>query len=203
MPSGNLSRNEAASSLRYRFDRSDTLQRSAETQVLYRSAQSQTDFKLDIYAAGSPRMTPDERREHEERMRAMDDAALRCLVVLQGSDYRPEVVSIARDELARRRIPVLSPEDYWKQYPQEWVAAVGFCYRCWTQTTDESPGHTATVNFIGTRLLGSDEQCPACGSVVQTKWFCVIVPIVPLGRYRVIHAARGEYIGRRLEGSRR
>jgi len=33
VPSGNLSRNEAASSLRYRFDRSDTLQRSAETQA--------------------------------------------------------------------------------------------------------------------------------------------------------------------------
>ena len=52
MPSGNLSRNEAASSLRYRFDRSDTLQRSAETQVLYRSAQSQTDFKFGSVEEG-------------------------------------------------------------------------------------------------------------------------------------------------------
>jgi hypothetical protein len=148
-------------------------------------------------------MTPEEWREHEERMRALDDGALRCLVVLEETAYRPEVVGIARDELARRRIPVLSQEEYWKQYPEEWIAAVGFCYRCWAQTTDESSGLTVTVHFIGTRLLGNDERCAICSSVVQTKWFCVVVPIVRLGRYRVIHAVRGQYLARRLAETRR
>jgi len=148
-------------------------------------------------------MTPDQRREHEERMRTMEDASLRCLLVLQQSDYLPEVASIARDELARRRIPMLSREEYWQQYPEEWLAAVGFCYRCWAQTTDESPGLSFTVDLIGTRLLGSDEPCSTCGSVVQTKWFCVIVPITRLGRYRVIRRRRGEHIGRRVEEPRR
>jgi hypothetical protein len=147
-------------------------------------------------------MTPDKRREHEERMQSMDDAALRCLVVLGESEYVPEVLAIARDELARRRIPVLSVEDYWKQYPDEWLAAVGFCYDCWTQTTDESPGHVVTLNLIGTRLVGNTEPCAKCGSAVEAKWFCVVLPVIPLGRYRVIHGPRGEYIGRRLDDRR-
>ena len=147
-------------------------------------------------------MTPEEYREFEKRTRALDDAGLRRLTVLESSQYRPEVVTIARDELARRRLSVLSPEDYWKQFPAEWMAALGFCYRCWSETTDESPGLMVTFDLVGTRLLGRDEGCVECGSVVQSKWFCVIVPIVRLGRYRVIRLERRGYVGRKVKDPR-
>jgi hypothetical protein len=93
-------------------------------------------------------MTPEERRAVERHMPELDNRALRILVAVEQSQYQPEEVGIARDELARRRIPVLSPIEYWQQFPGEWLAGVGFCYRCWADTTDESPGDTLTVNLI-------------------------------------------------------
>lgn len=134
-------------------------------------------------------------------MRELDNSALRILVAVEQSQYQPEAVGIARDELARRRIPVLSPIEYWQQFPGEWLAGVGFCYRCWADTTDESPGDTLTVNLIGSRLVGRHDRCTVCDSVVQTMWFCIVVPIVPLDRYRVIHLTSGKYIGRMLKKS--
>jgi len=82
-------------------------------------------------------------------MRALGDSELRSLVVLQQSHYRPEVLVIARAELARRRLPALSPSEYWAQCPSEWMDAVGFCYQCWTETTDESPGQTLMFHSFG------------------------------------------------------
>jgi len=49
----------------------------------------------------------------KRRTKALDDAALRRLVILEPSQYRTEVVSMARDELRRRGLAVLSPEDFW------------------------------------------------------------------------------------------
>ena len=143
-------------------------------------------------------MNPEARLEVERHMRELDDAALRRLVVLEASNYQPAALDIARDELKRRHIPFLKPEEYWKQFPEEWLAGVVFCYRCWSETTDESPGHVVTLNLIGTRLLGCDDQCAVCGSVVQRMWFCIVLPILPLSRYRVIRMPRDEYIGRML-----
>jgi len=134
-------------------------------------------------------MTPEERRQLEEQMRELDDAALLRLVVLERSQYRPEALDIAHVELSRRRLPTLSsPEEFWQRFPNEWLAAVGFCYRCWTETTDESPAHTASFR-------GRDACCAVCGSVVQTAWH----RFIPLGRYRVIHRGFGAYVGRQLK----
>ena len=149
-------------------------------------------------------MTPEERRGFEQQMRGLDDTALRRLVVLEESAYRPEVVDIARDELARRKLPLLSLEEYWRQFPEEWMTALGFCYPCWIHTIDEPPSAIAFRGLIGTLLLGRDNPCSTCGSVVSTKWFCVVVPIIRMSRYRVIYAKRRlltppEYIGRRLK----
>jgi hypothetical protein len=149
-------------------------------------------------------MTPDERRGFEQQMQTLDDAGLRRLLILEESQYRPDVVDVARDELVKRKLPVLSPAGYWKQFPVEWMAAVGFCYSCWVETTDESPGPTVTINLIGTRLLGRGNPCSTCGAIVQAKWLCVVVPVVRLGRYKVIYAKRhvlkaAGYIGRRLK----
>jgi hypothetical protein len=143
-------------------------------------------------------VTPQERLEFETRMRELHDAELRTLIVLRQSQYRPDVVAIARDEAARRRLIALSPNEYWSQFPSEWMATVGFCYQCWTDTTDEWPGPSLTFSGFGTRLLGHDEPCSTCGSIIQTECLCIFAPLFPLDRYRVIRTGRGQYIGKRV-----
>src|SRR5688572_11184505 len=100
-------------------------------------------------------MSSNKQRELEERMRALDDHALLRLVAVEAGDYRPEALEIAREELQRRRLVVLSREEYWRQFPAERLGTDGFCATCLSQTTDESPGDTTVVNFFfGTRLIG-------------------------------------------------
>lgn len=150
-------------------------------------------------------MTPEERRDFEQQMRGLDDASLRRLVILEESAYRPEVVDIARDELARRGLQPLSLENFWRTFPAEWIAAVGFCYPCWSVTTAEPPRTFALHGLIGTLLLGRDDPCATCGSVVSTTWFCVVLPVFRTrSRYRVLYGQGGlitpaPYIGRRLK----
>lgn len=73
----------------------------------------------------------------------------------------------------------------------------GFCPRCLSETTDETPGNMNTFNGIGTTLMGTRWRtrglhlCPACGSVVQTKWVAFGFGVKPLGTYRVIYTKRG------------
>ena len=73
----------------------------------------------------------------------------------------------------------------------------GFCTQCLSETTDETPGNMTTFNGIGTALMGTRwrtrglQECPACGSEVQTKWFTFGFGVKPLGTYRVIYTKRG------------
>jgi hypothetical protein len=146
----------------------------------------------------------DELRKIQERMAALDNHALQRLVAVEQSDYRPEVLNIAHGELRRRGLEILDKEQYWERFPLERVGPDGFCTRCRSQTTDESPGNAYSVNFVGTKLIGGPDpyQCPACGSIVQTKWFWFFVPIVPLGSYRIIYLEKemfsSRYVGRKL-----
>jgi hypothetical protein len=79
-----------------------------------------------------------------------------------------------------------------------------FCRACVEETSDVSAGSTTTVNGVGTTLYGSASRCPDCDSVIQTKWFCIIyVPIIPLGRYRVLYASPSQYLSRQLGGQPR
>jgi hypothetical protein len=144
-----------------------------------------------------------EQRKIHDRIRTLDDASLRRLVFLDATDYLPEAVEFARGELSRRRIPTLDPEEYWQQYPEEWIEGRGFCYPCWMQTTDESLGHPVTLYFVGVRLRGNEDPCPLCGSVVKTTWFYVVLPLVPIDRYRVVLGASGTYVGRKLKDQNR
>jgi hypothetical protein len=121
------------------------------------------------------------------------------MVVLRQSEYVSEVVDLARAELKKRGIAVPTPEAYWRERPQEWLAQIGFCYDCWSQTTDESPGNTTTFNLIGTSLTGEEGKCSVCASTIRTKHFWLIVPLVPVGRYRVIRYGPTTYVGRKLK----
>ena len=152
-------------------------------------------------------MNPREDDSIQRHMRSLDDHELLRLVAIEAGDYRPEALTIARIELERRRLNVQSRADYLAQFPQEQIGVDGFCQRCRSSTMDEPPGNTTTVNLVfGTRLTGHDDKCPTCGSVVQTKWVWIGIPIIPLGKYRVIWTgpAKGwlhvtqPYIGRRL-----
>ena len=129
----------------------------------------------------------DEQRRLEAHFGGLADADLRRITTLERSQYREEAFQMALDELARRRLPLLLPEDYWRQFQEEWLAQVGFCYKCWTTTTDESLGAVFPGwRLIGVRLVDEADPCPACNSVVLTKSFCIAVPIVSMGRYRVL-----------------
>ena len=132
-------------------------------------------------------------------MRSLDDHGLLRLVAMEAHDYQPEALAIARTELHRRHLEVVSPNEYLARFPAERIGADGFCAECRGKTTDESPGDTTVVNLVfGTHLIGHDDVCPVCGSVVQTKWLQIILPVIPLGRYRVVWLHGGRYIGRRL-----
>jgi hypothetical protein len=145
-------------------------------------------------------------REIEKRMQALDDHDLLRLVALEESQYVSGVLEIARTELRRRGLRVLNAEQYWDQFPLERTGSDGFCARCRSETTDESPGDTFTMNFVGTSLIGDSDRCPACGSVVQTKWYRLFIPIIRLGRYRVIYSEKdpfsSRYVGRKLRDTK-
>jgi hypothetical protein len=141
--------------------------------------------------------------EIAERMGRLDDHALIRLVAVEQSDYTMQAIDIARNELHRRGLDVLSDEQYYEQFPLERVLPSGFCMGCYLQTTGESLAGTSTFNLVGTRLIGGFfDRCPICGSVLQERWYCLIVPVFPLGQYRVLYRERSlfysRYLGRKL-----
>lgn len=55
------------------------------------------------------------------------------------------------------------------------------------------------MNGIGLMLYGNKEPCATCGSVIKTLWFCVVfIPLIPLGKYRVIALDGRRFLSRRL-----
>jgi len=75
----------------------------------------------------------------------------------------------------------------------------GFCQECVAETTNETPGDTATFNGVGIRLYGNAAKCPTCYSVIKRKWFCIVfIPIFPLRKFRIKPVTIKRYLGRRL-----
>ena len=143
-------------------------------------------------------MTDEQKQSVAIRMHALDDDALRRIVTIDRADWQPEAILIALEEIQRRQ----SNEAH-NRCQTKRRGADGFCQECLNQTSPESPGDTRTVNFLfGTRLIGHDERCNVCGSVVQTLWTCVVLPIISEGRYRVRYLESGlmssRYVGRKL-----
>ena len=133
-------------------------------------------------------MEPEEQRRLEAHFQGLSDGELRRITTLEREQYRDDAFGIAMDELARRHLPVLRPEEYWARFREEWLAQVGFCYQCWATTTDESLGARLSQKLIGTRVVAQvgQDPCPFCQSVVATKCFCIVIPIVRQARYRVL-----------------
>src|SRR5258706_1493617 len=147
----------------------------------------------------------------ERHMRGLDTQELQRLVAINDGSYTREALGLAVAELKRRKEAVMPPEEYRTRFPE---VPAGFCSKCIQETTDESPGdtdiHHALLGLlrIGTQLAGNQDLCPACGSLIQSRWLWLFVPVGRLGRFRVIypHGRDGmvvNYLGRRMSDSKR
>jgi hypothetical protein len=161
-------------------------------------------FVLDERASGNqsdPPTASEDLEELTEKMSQLDDKELIRLIAIDSLLYRKDAVDVARTILQHRHRPLMTSEEYYQEFPLERILPSGFCVACYLQTKDESPGDTWQVNFCGTRLIGY-EQCPICHSIIQIKWFCLLIPIIPLGKYRVIYSEKSifnsSYIGRKF-----
>ncbi len=53
--------------------------------------------------------------------------------------------------------------------------------------------------IMGTRYMGASDRCPTCLSVVRTLWVWLLLPVFPLGTYRIIPTDTYSFIGRRAK----
>jgi hypothetical protein len=75
----------------------------------------------------------------------------------------------------------------------------GFCKSCIAATMPGSAGDNLTINGIGAMFYGKRDCCKICGSVVRSRWFCVLfIPLFPLGTFRVKYVAPNRYLSRQL-----
>jgi hypothetical protein len=84
---------------------------------------------------------------------------------------------------------------------QRAVRHPGFCASCLACTSDEGEG-AHNINMVGTALLGGWAPCATCGSEEVLKAVVVLVPIIPVARFRVIRFGRsdGRILSRRVPG---
>jgi hypothetical protein len=74
-----------------------------------------------------------------------------------------------------------------------------FCKKCTFESTGQSSGNLHTINGIGTAFVGSSDVCPNCKSVVRRVWFTFfLVPLIPLGRYRVMQISPQQFLSRKM-----
>jgi hypothetical protein len=73
----------------------------------------------------------------------------------------------------------------------------GFCKKCLSETTEQSIGGGTTFNGIGNGLGFSffKSECPECGSVIKRKWFYLLFPLIPKGKFRVIKVLDKQGLG--------
>ncbi|HET9256234.1 MAG TPA: hypothetical protein VFO16_13690 [Pseudonocardiaceae bacterium] len=85
------------------------------------------------------------------------------------------------------------------------VSVAPFCAACTAATTGKPAPGAFTLNGLGTTFYGGANRCPACGSIEQIHWIALFfVPLLPLGRYRMIYTSRtgfhSRYYGRAHAG---
>lgn len=142
------------------------------------------------------------RSDMERHFAQFDDQDLQRQVAIRRGDYTAEAIIVAEEELRRRSLRVLTAEEYLKAYPHERITPSGFCESCFAATTDEAPGNRLNgIPFgFGRCLVGEEDRCPACGSILQSKMVLFVLPVAKLGEYRVIypHGRGDRYIGRKV-----
>ena len=56
----------------------------------------------------------------------------------------------------------------------------------WEMATTKKEGFSVGPSFI----THDKSTCPRCGSVIQRLWLCLIVPLIPFGKYRTLHVKK-------------
>ena len=83
-------------------------------------------------------VSPEQRREIKERMKDLKDHELLRIVALENSEFIPEAIAIAREELGLRNVKALDADEYYAQFPTE-NPFLDFCKGCLEQTTAQAP----------------------------------------------------------------
>lgn len=65
----------------------------------------------------------------------------------------------------------------------------GFCRTC-LDATEPERADVKSVEEMGTKLIGSWNRCKVCDSVESLEVVVVLVPILPVARFRVIRFGR-------------
>ena len=73
-----------------------------------------------------------------------------------------------------------------------------FCQSCKSNSNDISAGNVISVNFIGRSFFGSSNRCPHCDSTERNLFFFMVVPILPLGTWKVKNVGRRRILTRKL-----
>ena len=75
-----------------------------------------------------------------------------------------------------------------------------FCADCIEASTVQAAPDSEMYEIgIGSVLLGNAKYCPNCKARIKTLWAWYIIPLCPLGSYRIIPTSMGRYVGRRTE----
>jgi hypothetical protein len=141
-------------------------------------------------------MTPEQLRYIREEFKNLNDHELLRRVALEESEFLPEAMEIAREQLELRNLRPLDAKEYFAQFPAE-DPEFGFCRSCLDRTTAEEPD-CFSVRGFGTRLRGYDHECESCGSLLVTKWLCIGFPIRKMESYRVLFKKGSSLIGREV-----
>ena len=131
-------------------------------------------------------VSPEQRREIKERMKDFKDHELLRIVALEESEFIPEAIQIAREELELRNVKPLDAGEYYIQFPSE-NPFIDFCTSCLEQTTPEGPEYLGRMGPFSYDLKGFDHECETCGSVLADKWlYFLLFPVRKMEQYRVL-----------------
>jgi len=73
-----------------------------------------------------------------------------------------------------------------------------FCDVCRTDTVPVDTGNLVTFNFIGETFIGRSNTCPRCGSVERYMFFLFLLPIIPLGKWKVKYLSKRKFLARKM-----
>lgn len=78
---------------------------------------------------------------------------------------------------------------------------IDFCEACKSTSSDVSAGNILSINFIGRGFIGSSNRCSTCDSIERNLYFFFIIPLLPLGKWRVKHIESNRLMTRKVTAS--
>jgi len=120
----------------------------------------------------------------ERRIQSLEDVDLQRAVALERTEWREEAVEIALREMRQRGLPVLSEAAYLEAHPEDEVGDSGICHACEEEGIALLGVDPVLLILVGVRAIPTGDPCRCCRSQVVRLWW-PLIPVVPLGRYRV------------------